>query len=140
MDIEFSEIGVQVASDHDPFLGQLVIPHPLGVGQAGWALPAVVAGRPTRLAIVVDLQRESATAALENREPQEAELAPAGTLADPQRIVEDLFSAFLDDPRMLPSAYRADDNQPRRVADYIAGMTDRYAMKEHRRLFAIGEI
>ena len=57
-----------------------------------------------------------------------------------RRIVEDLFSAFLDDPRMLPPAYRADDNQPRRVADYIAGMTDRYAMKEHRRLFAIGEI
>ena len=57
-----------------------------------------------------------------------------------QRIVEDLFSAFLDDPRMLPPAYRTDDNQPRRVADYIAGMTDRYAMKEHRRLFAIGEI
>jgi dGTPase len=27
----------------------------------------------------------------------------------------------------------------RRVADYIAGMTDRYAIKEHRRLFAVGE-
>jgi dGTPase len=26
------------------------------------------------------------------------------------------------------------------IADYIAGMTDRYAMKEHRRLFAVGEI
>jgi dGTPase len=26
------------------------------------------------------------------------------------------------------------------VADYIAGMTDRYAIKEHRRLFAVGEI
>lgn len=57
-----------------------------------------------------------------------------------QRIVRDLFSAFLDDPRILPPAYRSDDEQPRRVADYIAGMTDRYAMKEHRRLFAVGEI
>ncbi|MFT3961695.1 deoxyguanosinetriphosphate triphosphohydrolase [Propionivibrio sp.] len=57
-----------------------------------------------------------------------------------QRIVADLFAAFLDDPRMLPPAYRSGDNQPRRVADYIAGMTDRYAMKEHRRLFAVGEI
>jgi dGTPase len=28
----------------------------------------------------------------------------------------------------------------RAVADYIAGMTDRYAIKEHRRLFAVGEI
>jgi len=60
-----------------------------------------------------------------------------------QRIVSDLFSAFLTDPRLLPPQYQAkasDDDQPRRVADYIAGMTDRYAMKEHRRLFAVGEI
>jgi dGTPase len=57
-----------------------------------------------------------------------------------QRIVGDLFAAYLDDPRMLPSAYRSHDKQPRRVADYIAGMTDRYAMKEHARLFAVGEI
>jgi dGTPase len=57
-----------------------------------------------------------------------------------RRIVGDLFSAFIDDPRMLPPAYRSDSEQPRRVADYIAGMTDRYAMKEHRRLFAVGEI
>lgn len=57
-----------------------------------------------------------------------------------QRIVADLFSAFLDDPRMLPDSYRSDTGQPRRVSDYIAGMTDRYAMKEHRRLFAVGEI
>ena len=60
-----------------------------------------------------------------------------------QRIVSELFSAFLADPRLLPPQYQADsnpDDQPRRVADYIAGMTDRYAMKEHRRLFAVGEI
>jgi dGTPase len=57
-----------------------------------------------------------------------------------RRIVSDLFSAFLDDPRMLPPAYRDDGQQARRVADYIAGMTDRYAMKEHTRLFAVGEI
>lgn len=57
-----------------------------------------------------------------------------------QRVVSDLFSAFLDDPRMLPEAYRTGGDQARRIADYIAGMTDRYAMKEHRRLFAGGEI
>lgn len=57
-----------------------------------------------------------------------------------RQIVSDLFSAFVDDPRMLPEAYRTDGDQTRRVADYIAGMTDRYAMKEHRRLFAVGEI
>jgi len=57
-----------------------------------------------------------------------------------QRIVSDLFSAFISDSRMLPPQYQSDEEQPRRVADYIAGMTDRYAMKEHRRLFAVGEI
>lgn len=55
-------------------------------------------------------------------------------------IVADLFSAFLSDPRLLPEEYRDGGDQPRRVADYVAGMTDRYAMKEHRRLFAVGEI
>jgi dGTPase len=30
--------------------------------------------------------------------------------------------------------------QARRVADYIAGMTDRYAMREYRKLFAVDEI
>jgi dGTPase len=57
-----------------------------------------------------------------------------------QRIVRDLFSAFVSDPRMLPPRYQSDRDQERQVADYIAGMTDRYAMKEHRRLFAVGEI
>jgi dGTPase len=57
-----------------------------------------------------------------------------------QRIISELFSAFLGDPRLLPPDYQADDDQARRVADYVAGMTDRYAMKEHRRLFAVGEI
>ena len=59
-----------------------------------------------------------------------------------QRIITDLFGAFIGDPRLLPPQYQlpADGDQPRSVADYIAGMTDRYAMKEHRRLFAVGEI
>jgi dGTPase len=58
-----------------------------------------------------------------------------------QRIVSDLFAAFTSDPRLLPPQYQlpGDGDQARRVADYIAGMTDRYAIKEHRRLFAVGE-
>ncbi len=55
------------------------------------------------------------------------------------RIVSDLFAAFSSDPRLLPPQYLAADDQPRRIADYIAGMTDRYAIKEHRRMFAVGE-
>ena len=59
-----------------------------------------------------------------------------------RRIIRDLFTAFLDDPRLLPPQYQvyASEDKARAVADYIAGMTDRYAMKEHRRLFAVGEI
>src|SRR5690606_24642074 len=59
-----------------------------------------------------------------------------------RRIIRDLFNAFLDDPRLLPPQYQAyaSEDKARAVADYIAGMTDRYAMKEHRRLFAVGEI
>ena len=59
-----------------------------------------------------------------------------------RRIVGDLFTAFMEDPHILPPQYqaRARDDKARAIADYIAGMTDRYAMKEHRRLFAVGEI
>jgi dGTPase len=57
------------------------------------------------------------------------------------RIVNDLFAAFSDDPRLLPDEHRqkAERDRHRAIADYIAGMTDRYAIKEHRRLFAVGE-
>ncbi len=57
-----------------------------------------------------------------------------------ERIISDLFSAFLNDSRLLPESYRVDDDQARRVADYVAGMTDRYAVKEHGRLFAVGDV
>jgi dGTPase len=59
-----------------------------------------------------------------------------------RRVVRDLFDAFLNEPRLLPPDHRlrAERDRPRAIADYVAGMTDRYAMKEHRRLFAVGEI
>ena len=59
-----------------------------------------------------------------------------------RRIIQDLFAAFMNDPRLLPPQYQqmARSDKPRAIADYIAGMTDRYAMKEHRRLYAVGEI
>jgi dGTPase len=58
-----------------------------------------------------------------------------------KRVVTDLFRAFYDEPRLLPLDHqaRAADDKARAIADYVAGMTDRYAMKEHQRLFAIGE-
>jgi dGTPase len=56
-----------------------------------------------------------------------------------RRVVRGLFDAFTDDPRLLPPAYQAKDPaaQPRLIAHYIAGMTDRYASMEYRRLFVI---
>ena len=58
-----------------------------------------------------------------------------------KRVIDDLFGAFTAEPRLLPPQYLAlaeAEGAPRAVADYIAGMTDRYAMKEHQRLFAVG--
>lgn len=62
--------------------------------------------------------------------------------AKARRIIGDLFHAFVDDPRLLPSQFNpsSEAERSRAVADYIAGMTDRYAILEHRRLFAVEEI
>lgn len=56
-----------------------------------------------------------------------------------RRIVTELFDALLAEPKLLPPDFQARvrDDKPRVIADYIAGMTDRYAMLEHRRLFAV---
>jgi dGTPase len=58
-----------------------------------------------------------------------------------RRIVTDLFEALIAEPQLLPPEFqtRANDDKARAIADYIAGMTDRYAIREHRRLFAIEE-
>lgn len=59
-----------------------------------------------------------------------------------RRIIGDLFQAFIKDPRLLPPQFNptGESERARSVADYIAGMTDRYAIREHRRIFAIEEI
>ena len=65
--------------------------------------------------------------------------------AKARRIVVNLFNAFMEEPRLLPTDHQAratqgpGPGQARAIADYVAGMTDRYAMKEHQRLFAVGE-
>jgi dGTPase len=66
------------------------------------------------------------------------------------RVIRDLFDAFFTDPRLLPfEAQRkvrqlehdgGDNGRARAVADYIAGMTDRYAIKEHERIYNPGEL
>jgi len=77
------------------------------------------------------------------------------------RIISDLFRAFMDDSRLLPPQFQqrrgygnaagrlpspssqehqSEADCARAVSDYIAGMTDRYAIREHRRIFAVEEI
>lgn len=60
-------------------------------------------------------------------------------------VVRDLFGALFPDPRLMPPEFyaesqkmeraNAETGRARAVADYIAGMTDRYALDEHERLF-----
>jgi dGTPase len=52
-------------------------------------------------------------------------------------IVRRLFKAYLTDPSAMPPEWtaKADGARARAVADYIAGMTDRFAITEHGRLF-----
>jgi dGTPase len=61
--------------------------------------------------------------------------------AKSQRIISDLFGVFMTDNRLLPPPFQrqAEAERARAVADYIAGMTDRYAIREHRRIFAVEE-
>jgi dGTPase len=60
------------------------------------------------------------------------------------RIVRELFDAFMTDPVLLPPDYQVASNdtlkQARKIADYIAGMTDRYAIREHKRIFSLDEL
>lgn len=62
-----------------------------------------------------------------------------------QRVIRELFHAYLNDPRLLPPKHQAFVKQyqeqvgelgrARAIADYIAGMTDRYALKQYGELF-----
>jgi dGTPase len=60
------------------------------------------------------------------------------------RIVRELFDAFMADPVLLPPDYQVRDGdqakQARKIADYIAGMTDRYAIREHKRIYSMDEL
>ena len=58
-----------------------------------------------------------------------------------QRVIRDLFNAFMNDEKLLPADWREDhpisdtSNYARQVCDFLAGMTDRYALDQHKRLF-----
>jgi dGTPase len=61
--------------------------------------------------------------------------------AEVTQVVHDLFPYFMDHPEHLPKQWRKDVDEIRTevqmariVSDYIAGMTDRFALQEHARL------
>ncbi|MFZ6874812.1 deoxyguanosinetriphosphate triphosphohydrolase [Undibacterium sp. Di27W] len=65
-----------------------------------------------------------------------------------RRTITELFDALYAEPNLLPTDYQVrkldsaeqQQIQVRKIADYIAGMTDRFAMREHRRLYIVDEV
>jgi dGTPase len=59
------------------------------------------------------------------------------------RVVQDLFQFFMRCPECLPldwqKTHQSAENQPRVICDFIAGMTDRFALLEHKRIFNVYE-
>jgi len=65
------------------------------------------------------------------------------TRSQARRILAEMFQLFMAEPEVMPTMWYAasqngdDFRRARVVCDYIAGMTDRYAIEEHRRLFTL---
>ena len=57
-----------------------------------------------------------------------------GVTGQAKEIVRELFAAYMSDPVQMPADFASRRDVARSVADYIAGMTDRFAMREHERL------
>ncbi len=103
-----------------------------GVREAG---RPVVALSPGRQAEIEELQRF--LFANVYRHPRVMRV-----VAGAEAVVRDLFGRFMAEPDAMPASWRAaaeaSGSEPERAAvvgDFVAGMTDRFAIKEHRRLF-----
>ena len=66
------------------------------------------------------------------------------TRSQARRILAEMFQLFMAEPEVMPpewsgkaGAGEVDQRRARAVCDYIAGMTDRYAIEEHRKLFSL---
>ncbi|HEX4508865.1 MAG TPA: deoxyguanosinetriphosphate triphosphohydrolase [Burkholderiaceae bacterium] len=51
-----------------------------------------------------------------------------------REVVRELFGVYRDRPAEMSEEFQSEADRPRAVADYIAGMTDRFALREHQRL------
>ena len=100
--------------------------------------PEAVRQRPPLVAFSLAMRAESQVLKsflLRNlyRHPQVME-----TTERARRVVSELFTRYLEDPAQLPESHARPggslQQRARAVADYIAGMTDRFAIREHERL------
>jgi dGTPase len=71
--------------------------------------------------------------------------APVATVREEaQKVVAGLFAAYRDDPRRLPPGWLPDSAGPvgtlRSIGDFIAGMTDRYAIRQYREVVGAIEL
>ena len=57
-----------------------------------------------------------------------------GTRVRAEQVLRELFQIYTADPKQLPADFSGSADAPRACADYIAGMTDRFALREHHRL------
>ncbi|HMM84484.1 deoxyguanosinetriphosphate triphosphohydrolase [Azohydromonas sp.] len=99
---------------------------PADVDAARRAPPLIGFGEPMRTQIV-ELKRFLFQSLY--RHPQVVAKTDAA-----RRVVRELFDAYCDAPAEMPGDYADADDRVRAVADYIAGMTDRFALREHQRL------
>jgi dGTPase len=66
------------------------------------------------------------------------------TRSQARRLLAEMFALFMAQPDVLPPEWSiraqsdGEQGRARTVCDYIAGMTDRFAIEEHRRLFVLG--
>ena len=106
----------------------LMAGHALDSADAARQLPPLVAFSPA----MRERSQVLKTFLLRNlyRHPQVME-----TTNRARRVVSDLFERYMSAPQELPDAHSRSRHHARAVADYIAGMTDRFAIREHERLF-----
>ena len=55
-----------------------------------------------------------------------------------ERVLTELFNAYIREPAMLPNQFQSqidEKGKERTICDYLAGMTDRFAVDEYQRLF-----
>jgi dGTPase len=56
------------------------------------------------------------------------------TTARAKQVISELFAAYVAQPEAMPTDFSQREDRHRAIADYIAGMTDRFAVREHERL------